>query len=409
MTNLVSNERISYPLPGHQDAVNSISFSPDGKTIASGSWDKTIKLWNIESGESQTLSGHTDKVWRVRYSPMNGNMIASASTDNTVRLWNAKSGEFLGELKGNTDLVYDISFSPDSKKIATASWDGKIKIWDTTTKKELETLENLQGQNGSYSIDFHPHGAKLAVVGYKDGSVKVWDLNTKTAKMIGDHKKLATIVKFSHDGHLLASSSGDGMIKLWKDDQLLTTIKAHEKEIYGLAFSPNDQILASASEDTTIKLWQIDGILSKTLVAHGCEIYDISFSPNYEDDQLIASASEDTTIRLWKIILEEKFDGYAENVSFQEAYSRAIGQAHQRLYINPQGNITIDYKIDSKEIRYDNADNFVHSVSVNVTSFIYSYSRNFPLTRPCQNCKRICSPQQCKARIDHCCSDAPED
>ncbi|MEH2332942.1 nSTAND1 domain-containing NTPase [Nostoc sp.] len=303
--NVIDRVRESNRFQGHQDAVNSISFSPDGKTIASGSWDKTIKLWNIESGESQTLSGHTDKVWRVRYSPMNGNMIASASTDNTVRLWNAKSGEFLGELKGNTDLVYDISFSPDSKKIATASWDGKIKIWDTTTKKELETLENLQGQNGSYSIDFHPHGAKLAVVGYKDGSVKVWDLNTKTAKVIGHHKKSATIVKFSSDGHLLASSSGDGMIKLWKDGQLLTTIKAHEKEIYGLAFSPNNRILASASEDKTIKLWQIDGTLSKTLVTligHIGEVYDVSFNPKEESNLDIASASEDKSIKFWKIL-----------------------------------------------------------------------------------------------------------
>jgi WD40 repeat protein len=404
MTNLVSNERISYPFQGHEDVVNSISFSPDGKTIVSGSWDETIKLWNVESGEFQTLLGHTDKVWRVRYSPMNGNMIASASTDKTVRLWNAKTGEFLGKLKGNTGIVYDLSFSPDSKKIATVSLDKTIKIWDTTTKEELEILENLPDINGSYSVDFAPNGTQLAVVGYQDGSVKVWDLNTKTAKVIGNHKKSATFVRFSHDGSLLASSSRDGIIKLWKDGQLLTTIEAHKKEIYGLAFSPNNQILASASEDKTIKLWQIDGTLSKTLVGYGCEIYDISFSPNYEDNQLIASASEDRTIRLWKIILEEKFDGYAENVSFQEAYNRAITQAHQRLYIHPEGNITTNYKIESKEMMSDNADNFVHSVSVNVTSFIYSSSRNFPLKRPCPNCK--CSTQKCKASFPGCCPDA---
>jgi WD40 repeat protein len=400
MTNFVSNQRISYPFPGHEDAVNSISFSPDGKTIASGSWDKTIKLWNIESGESQTLSGHTDKVWRVRYSPSNGNMIASASTDKTVRLWNAKSGEFLGELLGNTDIIIDLSFSPDSKKIATASFDGTIKIWDITTKKELEILENPQGLNGSYSVDFHPNGAKLAVVGYQDGSVKVWDLNTKTAKVIGHHKISATFVRFSHDGRLLASSSSDGIITLWKDDQFLTTTKADEKEIYGLAFSPNDQILASVGEDRTIKLWQIDGTLSKTLVAHGYEIYDISFSPNYEDDQLIASASEDRTIRLWKIILEEKFDGYAENISFEEAYRKAIAQAHQRLDINPEGNITINYKIDLKEIISDNADNF--SVSVNVTSF--SYRENPDFKKPCLKCKKQgCTERDCKASISQCC------
>jgi len=396
MTNFVSNQRISCPFPGHQDAVNSISFSPDGKTIASGSWDKTIKLWNIESGESQTLSGHTDKVWRVRYSPSNGNMIASASTDKTVRLWNAKSGEFLGELLGNTDIIIDLSFSPDSKKIATASLDGTIKIWDTTTKKELEILENPQGLNGSYSVDFHPNGAKLAVVGYQDGSIKVWDLNTKTPKVIGHHKISATFVRFSHDGRLLASSSGDGIITLWKDDQFLTTIKADKKEIYGLAFSPSDQILASVGEDRTINLWQIDGTLSETLVAHEYEIYDISFSPNYEDDQLIASANEDRTIRLWKIILEEKFDGYAENIY---ADNFAVSGNVTSFSENPDESFVGSGNVTSFSENPD--ESFVGSG--NVTSF----SENPDFIRPCLNCKEQCSERDCKASIPGCCPHSP--
>ncbi|MBX9258005.1 caspase family protein [Desmonostoc muscorum CCALA 125] len=345
--NVIDRVQESNRFQGHQDAVNSISFSPDGKTIASGSWDKTIKLWNIESGESQTLLGHKDKVWRVRYSPMNGNIIASASTDKTVRLWNAKTGEFLGKLKGNTDIVYDLSFSPDSKKIATASLDRTIKIWNTTTKEELETLENLQGQNGSYSLDFHPNGTKLAVVGYQDGSVKVWDLNTKIAKVIGHHEKAATFVRFSHDGRLLASSSDDGMIKLWKDGQLLTTIKAHEKEIYGLAFSPNDQILASASEDKTIKLWQIDVTLGKNLVTlrgHIGEVYDVSFNPQQKSNLVIASASEDKSIKLWKIIDKSNNINYSDNkINKLQKYSCSF--VWDFLYKNRESNFKIEYNI----------------------------------------------------------------
>jgi len=405
MTNFVSNQRISYPFPGHQDAVNSISFSPDGKTIASGSWDKTIKLWNIESGESQTLSGHTDKVWRVRYSPSNGNMIASASTDKTVRLWNAKSGEFLGELLGNTDIIIDLSFSPDSKKIATASLDGTIKIWDTTTKKELEILENPQGLNGSYSVDFHPNGAKLAVVGYQDGSIKVWDLNTKTPKVIGHHKISATFVRFSHDGRLLASSSGDGIITLWKDDQFLTTIKADKKEIYGLAFSPSDQILASVGEDRTINLWQIDGTLSKTLVilrGHIGGVYDVSFNPKQESNLVIASAGEDKSIKLWKIIGKSNNINYSSSNKIYELqkYKSFVGSGNVTSFSeNPDESFVGSGNVTSFSENPD--ESFVGSG--NVTSF----SENPDFIRPCLNCKEQCSERDCKASIPGCCPHSP--
>ncbi|MBD2044151.1 caspase family protein [Coleofasciculus sp. FACHB-64] len=303
-TSVIDKVRESNRLQEHQDAVNSVSFSPDGKTIASASLDQTVKLWRVEGGTPQTLSGHTKGVWRVRYSPSEGNMIASGSIDHTVRLWKADNGEFLRPLIGHTDVVYDLSFSPDSKRIATASWDGTIKIWDTATGKELKTLENLGEQDKINSLDFAGTGQTLASGGYKDGSVKLWDLNTGTSTIIGQHNKQVNCVRFSPSGQFLASSSDDGTIKLWKHGQPLTSIKAHEKFIYGLAFSPDEEMLASVSTDGFIKLWKIDGTQLKTLdtlKGHIGEVYEVNFSSLYKKDHyLIASTGEDHTVRIWK-------------------------------------------------------------------------------------------------------------
>ncbi|MBD2044150.1 WD40 repeat domain-containing protein [Coleofasciculus sp. FACHB-64] len=398
MINSISPDIRSYPLQEHQDAVNSVSFSPDGKTIASASLDQTVKLWRVEGGTPQTLSGHTKGVWRVRYSPSEGNMIASGSIDHTVRLWKADNGEFLRPLIGHTDVVYDLSFSPDSKRIATASWDGTIKIWDTATGKELKTLENLGEQDKINSLDFAGTGQTLASGGYKDGSVKLWDLNTGTSTIIGQHNKQVNCVRFSPSGQFLASSSDDGTIKLWKHGQPLTSIKAHEKFIYGLAFSPDEEMLASVSTDGFIKLWKIDGTQLKTLVAHRGEVYDVSFSPDNEERTVLASASEDTTIRLWKILLDEKFDGYSESVEPQEAYQQAINSANLRLSINPKRD-NISYQVDLQNVFDDDGANFQISEARAVVRGINTVI----MRRPCANCRRRCSPRECQANLEKCC------
>jgi WD40 repeat protein/energy-coupling factor transporter ATP-binding protein EcfA2 len=323
-TSVIDKVRESNRFQGHQEEVNSVSFSPDGKIIASASKDKTIRLWNIESGESKTLKDHQERVWRVRYSPMSGNMIASSDIDKTAILYAADTGKFLRSLKGHTSIIYDLSFSPDSKKIATASWDGTIKIWDTSTGNEQETLENLGDQDKVYSLDFNVDGTKLASGGYKDGSIKLWDLNSRTSKVIGRHQKPANFVRFSPDGKTIVSSSDDGIIQLWKEGQLLTSIKAHEKYISGLDFSPNSKMLASASGDSTIKLWQIDGTRMKileTLKGHDSDVDSVSFSPKKNGYLLLASSGQDQTVRLWKISDQPLSIRYPNNLYMLKEYS----------------------------------------------------------------------------------------
>jgi WD40 repeat protein len=128
--------RVLYNVPrDHSKAVSSVAYSPDGKTLASASLDKTIKLWAVATGvEQATIKGHTHFVLSVAFSP-DDKTLASGSFDKTVRLWDAATGKERAALKGHTGWVYSVAFSPDSKALASASQDGTVRLWDAATGK----------------------------------------------------------------------------------------------------------------------------------------------------------------------------------------------------------------------------------------------------------------------------------
>jgi serine/threonine protein kinase len=202
-------------LKGHTDWVNSVSFSPDGSLLASGSLDKTIKLWRVADGSLvRTLTGHTDAVTSVSFSP-DGSLLASGSLDKTIKLWRVADGLEVRTLTGHTDAVTSVSFSPDGRLLASGSWDKTIKLWRVADGLEVRTLTG--------------------------------------------HTDLVLSVVFAPDGSLLASGSLDKTIKLWRvvDGSLVRTLTGHTERVRSVSFSLDGRLLASGSADDTIKLWQV--------------------------------------------------------------------------------------------------------------------------------------------------------
>jgi serine/threonine protein kinase len=198
---------------GHSDWVFTVAFSPDGEMLASGSFDNTIKLWEIKTGNLiKTLEGHTYWVNSVAFSP-DGEILASGSWDWTIKLWDIKTGKLLKTLKGHTDAVNSVAFSPDGDILASGSEDNTIKLWEIKTGNLIKTLEGHT--DAVNSVAFSPDGDILAS-GSWDWTIKLWDIKTgKLIKTLEGHQESVAFVAFSPDGEILASGSFD-KIKLWK-------------------------------------------------------------------------------------------------------------------------------------------------------------------------------------------------
>ena len=289
-------------LKADMGAVSSVAFSPDSLTLASGhGWRRFgINLWDVMSEQLQSTSiSYTDQAVRsVTFSP-DGRTFSIGSWDKKVLLWDVASGQLKVVLTGHTERVNSVAFSPDSSILASGSLDNTVRLWNVVSEQPIAILIGHIGN--VLSVAFDPDGSILAS-GSDDRTVRLWDVASGQLNTIIEHQEIVTSVAFSPDGSILASGGGK-TVHLWDvaSGQRKTGFRGHSDSVRSIMFSPDGSILASGSDDRTVRLWDMaSGQLKATLIGHTDRVTSVAFSPN---GLTLASGGdrEDRTVILWDL------------------------------------------------------------------------------------------------------------
>lgn len=300
----------AHTLKGHTRFVASVAFTPDGQRLATGSWDGTIKFWQVDKGEQLfTLNAHELPITSIAFSP-DGKVLASGSDDCTIKLWDVGTRRLAHTLRGHNSYVMALAFSPDGRWLASGSAYGSIRIWDVAKAKEARILE--AHEMATQSVAFSPDGRLLASAGRK-GAVKIWDTASwQVLHEYADGFPNPRAVVFSADGRLLATANPseirltDVATGTHAPKMVTRTMQPH---MMAIAFSPDGKWIAVGGGPGFIELWDTQtrkrvttlegriGGSAKCEPTATCAVESIAISP---DGRWLAAGGDDNTARLWK-------------------------------------------------------------------------------------------------------------
>ena len=294
--------RLTASIPVPYGGISSLSFSPDGSTLANIA-GKKVYLWDVASRQLKaTITPDTNLLDDVVFSPDGSTLATSGTGSEKIYLWDVTSRQLKATLIGHLKGVPSIAFGPDGNTLASGSYDGTVRLWDTASGQTIDILIVHSDTFAVWSVAFSPDGNTLAS-GSED-TVRLWDVETGELLLaLNGRTGAVRSVAFSPDGNTLATGSDDNTVRLWdvQAGKLLRTLKEHTDVVWSVAFSPDGNTLATGSRDRTVRLWDMTSRQLKAILAgFDAEANSVAFSP---DGSILANGGwmGDTVISLWDL------------------------------------------------------------------------------------------------------------